>query len=55
MAERQRRNLFKKSVARWHYSVIICRAYDELYEDFEKYKVDNMQMLHKHRIYSVSK
>lgn len=30
-------------------------TYDELYEDFEKYKVDNMQMLHKHRIYSVSK
>lgn len=29
--------------------------YNELYEDFEKYKVDKIQMIHKHCIYSVSK
>ena len=29
--------------------------YDELYKDFEKYKVDNIEMIHKHCIYSVSK
>jgi hypothetical protein len=29
--------------------------YNELYEDLEKYKVDKIQMIHKHCIYSVSK
>lgn len=30
-------------------------VYNELYEDFEKYKVDKIQMIHKHYIYSVNK
>lgn len=28
---------------------------DDIYEDFEKYKIDNIQMIHKHCIYSVTK
>ena len=36
MAERQRRNLFKKSIARWHYSVIKWKAWGEYEKAFFK-------------------
>lgn len=49
------KKLFKFSDLKENVNEAKDDTYDELYEDFEKYKVDNMQILHKHRIYSVSK